>query len=73
MLCKVIQHLLLSNSCCKAWLNIQKSVQTVVPKKSMKAYEGKDLTVGIRLDAIYLILEDSICSKEVAYLGQVGN
>ena len=41
-------NLLLSNPCCKAWLNIQKSVQVVVPKKSMKVDGGKDLTVGIR-------------------------
>ena len=46
----------------------QKSVQVVVPKKSMKVDRGKDLTVGERTDAIYLILEDSSCSNEAAYL-----
>ena len=40
--------LLLSNPYCKIWLNIQKSVQVVVPRKTVKADGGKDLTVGIR-------------------------
>lgn len=63
-------NLLLSNPYRKIWLNIQKSVQVVVPKKSMKVDGGKDLTVGKgqTLDTIYLILEDSSCSNEVAYL-----
>ena len=42
------EDLLLSNPYCKVWLNIQKSVQVVVPKKSMKIDGGKDLTVVIR-------------------------
>lgn len=45
MLCRVIQYSLLSNPCRKAWLNIQKSAQAVVPKKSMKVDGGKSLTV----------------------------
>ena len=33
------------NPCCKAWLNPQKSVWTIVPEKSVKVDRGKGLAV----------------------------
>ena len=34
------------NPCCKAWLNPQKSVWTIVPEKSVKVDRGKGLAVA---------------------------
>ena len=48
MLCIVINVPLLSNLYREIKLNVQKSVQVVVSKKSMKIDGEKDLTVEIR-------------------------
>jgi len=64
-LCRVIQYSLLSNPCCKAWLNIQKSVQVIVPKKSMKVDGGKDLTVGIRQTLFIRYLKIAVARKRL--------
>jgi len=48
MLCIAIENSLLSNYYREVILNVQKSVQVVVSKKSMKVDGEKDLTVEIR-------------------------
>lgn len=68
MLCRVIEHSLLSNPCRKGRMehtevSSSRSTEEACESKWRKGHDGCDKT-----DVIYLTLEDSSCSKEVTYL-----
>lgn len=65
MLYRVIENILISNLCRKVWLNIQESVQVVVPEKSMKVDRGKDLKVGIRQTIFICSLKIAVSRKRL--------
>ena len=67
-LCIVIENSLLSNPCRKGRIehtevSSSHSTEETCENKQRKGLDGRDKT-----DTIYLILEDSSCSKEVTYL-----